>query len=128
DTSSAAVVLFTSDGGESWSERYRSPDRDGWCWKISFPNRDTGYVSIETEEGKKAFFLKTTNRGQTWTRKFIPQNFDFEGIGFITPELGWAGGWAFGIYTTTDGGDTWTKSSECNWANRFRFFGDTIGY
>ncbi len=128
---SSAIVLFTSDGGESWSQRYQSPDSDGWCWKISFPSRSVGYVSIESEdETENTTFLKTTDGGLTWVRKVITPNFfDLQGIGFITDSIGWAGGLAVGgVYTTTNGGETWSFGNQSTYANRFRFFGDTLGY
>jgi photosystem II stability/assembly factor-like uncharacterized protein len=29
-----SIILFTSDGGDSWSTSYKSDTIDGWCWKI----------------------------------------------------------------------------------------------
>jgi len=127
----SALVLFTSDGGATWIQRYKSPDADGWCWKISFPSRSVGYVSIETGESDSSTqFLKTTDGGVTWGRKLLTKKFfDLQGIGFITDNLGWAGGLAIGgLYTTTNGGDTWTFDHQSTYANRFQFFGDTLGY
>src|SRR5690606_828320 len=44
---SAAVVLGTEDGGETWTERFRSTGWDEWGWKLHFPAPDVGYVSLE---------------------------------------------------------------------------------
>lgn len=129
EENSSAIVLFTSDGGSSWSERYRSTDSDGWCWKISFPSRRTGFVSLETEHGHSTYFLKTTDGGASWTRLTIgAKNYDLEGIGFITDNIGWAGGWGLPLSRSTDGGGSWTIGNQPFRVNRFRFFGDTLGY
>lgn len=127
---SFATILFTSNGGNSWSMKYQSDTADGWCWKISFPSRTIGYASIQNIYGTTPAYLKTTNGGKTWTKKYAPgQEFDEEGIGFITEKLGWLGGWGGNVSTTTDGGNSWQyiANADSN-VNRFRFFGDTLGY
>src|SRR5665213_994391 len=79
------IVLFTSDGGDSWSTRYKSDTLDGWCWKISFPTRNVGYISIEESDtgGLANPFLTTTDGGKTWAKRLassLPG--DLEGVGF----------------------------------------------
>ncbi len=133
--SSSALVLFTSDGGGSWRTVYRSDTIDGYCWKISFPTQDTGYISIESWGGGP--FLTTTNRGLTWVKRVASQApvINLQGIGFINGKLGWTGGWGISsfpksqdVLVTTDGGNSWTQTKLGLYANRFRFFGDTLGY
>ncbi|MDQ3193919.1 MAG: YCF48-related protein, partial [Bacteroidota bacterium] len=65
----SGAVLFTSDGGDTWINRSTTPPRGQWCWKISFPERLTGYISLEKLSGSPVYFLKTTNGGETWTEK-----------------------------------------------------------
>ena len=97
-----AVILFTSDGGNTWETRYRTNRTNEWCWKISFPTSNVGYVSIEGSD----FFLKTTDGGITWQEKRLTNNLTRQqGVGFITNTLGWIGGDK--TFETTDGGDTW---------------------
>ncbi|MCI0636718.1 MAG: hypothetical protein L0206_22795, partial [Actinobacteria bacterium] len=127
------VVLHTTDGGASWSNVLTTTGDDCLCWKISFPTREVGYVSVERFfNSPAAVFLKTTDGGLTWEEKPFPDStyYYFEGIGFATPDVGWLGGTAV-THATTDGGETWVASSlgagDDN-ANRFRFFHETFGY
>ncbi len=124
------VILFTSDGGGSWVRRYSGIRTGEGCWKISFPSRDVGYVSIEDFSISPVYFLKTTDGGATWQDKLFLTTYESEqGIGFVTPTLGWIGGWGNPTYQTTDGGDTWQSFGQA-WPNinRFRFLSDTLGY
>lgn len=131
-----AVVLFTSNGGETWVNRYTST-HSGWCWKISFPTKQVGYISVESEQSvNSACFLKTTNGGLTWQEKLLNnQSYDEEGIGFVNENTGWVGGWFVTPRKTTDGGNTWFESNEFPTGginlpnlNRFRVINDTVAY
>ena len=118
------VILGTEDGGDSWEERFRTTGDDAqWGWKLSFPTPEVGYASVENA-GK---VIKTTDGGLTWTALSIPAP-SLQGIGFITPQLGWAGGRST-PQVTTDGGLTWASDPSLGMTvNRFQFFGDTLGY
>lgn len=129
-----AVVLQTTDGGDTWTRRHvtNGPESE-WGWKITFPSRFTGYVSVEyiSSSGTPASILKTTNGGGKWQEYNIPMSTEssgLQGIGFVTNELGWAGGRG----TTTQsssGGEAWqTFGTIDGRVNRFRFLGDTLGY
>jgi photosystem II stability/assembly factor-like uncharacterized protein len=123
-----ATVLFTTNGGATWRQRHVGSRTSEWCWKISFPTRTVGYVSIERNSGVP-FFLKTTDGGLTWAEKlFLATYYNEEGIGFVTPEHGWLGGWSGGTYETTDGGDSWHTTNLGQLVNRFRFLSDTLAY
>lgn len=125
------VVLFTSDGGENWVTRMTTQNPGQWGWKISFPTKDTGYVSLEKSGsvGGIAYFLKTTTGGEQWQElRFHNSPLDEEGIGFVNGNTGWIGGWWFSTYRTTNGGYTWHSDPWGYNVNRFRFFGDTLGY
>jgi photosystem II stability/assembly factor-like uncharacterized protein len=143
------VVLSTEDGGQTWVNRVAGLvfEPGEWGWKICFVNNDVGYVSLESFT--RAAVLKTTDGGRTWTRHPIndPQgNIDIEGVGFITEDCGWVGGWGHvaapanldayrrstGLSSgTTDGGPHWVNANEVGCRiNRFRFPGTpvTVGY
>ena len=125
------IVLFTSDGGDNWVTKIITPNDKQWGWKIDFPSRDTGYISLEKEgpTSGAAYFLKTTNGGETWEEKlFWSTSLDQEGIGFVNNNTGWIGGWFFNTYKTTDGGDTWASDPWGYNVNRIRFLSDTLGY
>src|SRR5262245_5098776 len=125
-----AVVLSTDDGGVTWQTRYAS-NRPGaeWCWKISFPTPETGYVSIEREDQfAPRYVLQTTNGGLDWTEIPFVADFDEQGIGFATPGTGWVGGWTGITYETSDSGATWQPADFGLFVNRIRFLSPTLGY
>ncbi len=122
-----SVVLFTSDGGETWVNRYTGDRIPEQPQKISFPDRDNGFVSIERYGNNDRFFLKTTNRGETWTALPFPQE-NAVGCGFVNSSTGWIGGNFNPTYGTTDGGFTWFNANIGENIMRFRFLSDSIGY
>ncbi|MEZ4691995.1 MAG: T9SS type A sorting domain-containing protein [Ignavibacteria bacterium] len=110
----------------SWVRVHVTPRQSEWCWKISFINSNTGYVSIERFTGF-AYILKTTNSGNNWSE--IPfRNYDEEGIGFVNENTGWVGGWTGPTYQTTNGGANWSQAGWGINVNRFRFLSDTLAY
>jgi photosystem II stability/assembly factor-like uncharacterized protein len=122
-----AVVLFTSNGGKIWQTKYTGTVQPEWGWKIVFPTKKIGYVSIENFNS--ASILKTTNGGNSWIKINIPGLTDLEGIGFINEMTGWIAGRDIEAFTS-NGGLTWTTQNidVGESINRFQFFGDTIGY
>lgn len=137
--SSRGIVLQTTNRGDNWDTLFFtvSPVTQ-WGWKISFPDRLNGFISLERTGGgsvSSSYFLKTTNRGSTWEEKvFLPQIYDEEGIGFINENTGWIGGWENVTYETTNGGNNWyvlnpgENSGSFENINRFRFLNDSTGY
>lgn len=146
---SRARIIGTDDGGETWTERYTVPPGGPWsvAWKLTFPTRMVGYASVEQlAQPQDGLVLKTVDGGQTWQPITIPGGRSLQGLGFLTPEVGWASG--RGQTTmTTDGGLTWaplqpTRSGLRNNpdgplipggqldgdVNRFRFVGDSLAY
>ncbi len=123
-----ARILYTTNGGASWSIVHTASRTNEWCWKISFPTRQIGFVSIERESGA-SFFLKTTNGGINWTEfPVLPNVFVYQqGIGFVNETTGWVGGGNF-TYQTSNGGLNWTNNTFGELINRFRFLSDTLGY
>jgi photosystem II stability/assembly factor-like uncharacterized protein len=137
------VVLFTEDGGATWTDLIRRNQRQRfplgeWGWKIFFLNSTTAFVSLENF--LDGAILKSVDGGRSWTRLRIndrQRNSNLEGVGFISETVGWVGGWGdvdfVGGFTsqTQDGGNNWDNANEVGFRlNRFRFFGDpvTVGY
>lgn len=140
------VVLATTDGGETWTNRVADIEDQFWLgewgWKIFFLNDRIGFVSLESFCG--GAILKTEDGGHSWKR--IPindpkHNANLEGLGFVDADHGWVGGWgsasmlAGSSSETRDGGQTWSdidwgKPNTGEFLNRFRFFGHpvTLGY
>jgi photosystem II stability/assembly factor-like uncharacterized protein len=127
-TNSYAVVLFTSDGGNTWSSVHTSTHLQTHCWKISFPSDNVGYVSVECNTAPYVF-LKTVNGGQSWQEMSYTTTAPamVQGVGFINDSTGWLGGFSR-TYFTNDGGATWTGSLLNQKLNRMRFINDSMGY
>ncbi len=130
-----AVVLFTADGGLTWETKHETPPRPKgpqgeWGWKLTFPTRKTGFVSIERlqfDEGSQ-HVLRTEDGGRTWVEEEVGSDFRIQGMGMLTQSRGWVGG-GQQTYETTDGGQTWRLFDFPGFnLNRFRFFGDTLAY
>jgi photosystem II stability/assembly factor-like uncharacterized protein len=125
-TSNRSVVLHTTDGGATWQQRFVGTRLGEWCWKISFPTPAVGYVSLERFAGPM-FLLKTVDGGLTWTELPFP-DYNEQGVGFATPDVGWIGGADNPTMGTTDGGSTWTPTPWGDYLNRFQFLSPTLGY
>jgi len=127
------VILYTSNAGINWETRFTSAHSGNWGWKMSFPNQNVGYVSLENLNfSDSSFFVKTTNGGLNWVEKYYGQGEQYreQGIGFVNENTGWMGGYTK-FYATTNGGDTWAVLNvgpEFSSINRIRFYGDTLGY
>jgi len=136
------VVLFTEDGGLTWTNRVADLQDEfpfgEWGWKIFFLSDLIGFVSLENFTA--AAILKTTDGGVSWSRHQIndPQgNANLEGIGFADANHGWVGGWGDESFLSglssesLDGGNNWQDANQIGrFINRFRFFGNpaTLGY
>ena len=128
-----AVVLSTTDGGTSWTNRHTGSDLHEWGWKISFPSRSVGYVSIEhaNVDYPPAKVLRTADGGLTWEEVLIPPVLELrglQGVGFVSDSVGWAGGRG-STARTNSAGESWVGYDGIDGAvNRFRFFGDSLGF
>ncbi len=127
-----ARILYTTNGGTTWSTAYTSTHISTIGWKIVFPSRNTGYCSMQAFNlPSSEYFLKTIDGGITWSEIVYsggPSNgYNVEGIGFLNDTIGWVGGDA-NSYFTQNGGINWTLQMGVNNLNRFRFLSDTVGF
>ena len=120
-----AVILYTTDGGLSWSKKFDSGIPGQYVWKIQHVKGDFWVGSIQTFNGGK--FIKSSDGGQTWTEHTAPVP-DMQGIGFATPLHGWVGGYVNGFYETIDGGESWEFKDFGGNFNRFYFLDSTLAY
>ncbi len=129
---SKALILSTKDGGQTWNKLFESSQKGEYCWKVVFPTKEIGYISIQRNvDDGKFHFLKTEDGGKTWVEKeYVKKHYFTQGIGFINNKIGWIGGSSsYGTYETMDGGENWTSVPEFGKGlNKFQFFGDTLGY
>lgn len=102
------IVIITYDGGDNWYELWTGIGQG--IESMSFPSSYTGYVG-----GWNEYFAKTTDGGYSWTPQTpgtdvyiytgIKFKDDFNGVVTAQTNTG------VGVYTTNDGGDTWTTGS-----------------
>jgi photosystem II stability/assembly factor-like uncharacterized protein len=119
---SNAKILFTTDGGNSFTTVYQSTRSLELIWKGCFPDGNIGYATVLSYNSNTTarFVVKTIDRGQTWVElPFVNTGLQEFGIGFANASLGWVGTSASG-YQTTDGGQTWTPKSIGQYANKIR--------
>ncbi len=123
-------ILFTSDGGNTWTTRYAGNRLSELCWKIHFLDRMTGYVSIEMFSSfGPTYYLKTTDGGLTWSDQLFRNTpYDVQGIGFLNESVGWLGGWGGYTFETTDSGASWHLAGFGYIVNRFRFLNQYLAY
>lgn len=124
--SNGGIILYTTDGGESWEEVFNTFSAGDYVWKIQFIDEQHAVASVQTF-GSTGWLLKTADRGLTWTKKSAPYG-DVQGVGFATPLKGWIGGYGSGFFATEDGGDTWELVPFGGNYNRFQFFSESLGY
>jgi photosystem II stability/assembly factor-like uncharacterized protein len=122
-----AVILRTTDGGDTWTLVYEGNRERESAERISFVDNFTGYVSLERITIPERFVLKTTNGGVNWFELSFP-SYHEHGIGFISANTGWIGGYFNPTFGTTDGGQTWNNANIGQFISGFQFFGDTLGY
>ena len=136
-TLSNAVILHTKDGGKSWTKVYQSDRPFETTWKVSFPTRQVGYVTIQSynpdPEVAQQRIAKTTDGGLTWTEMPLVNDAGSRefGIGFLDESHGFVGTMNSG-FETLDGGQTWSKVDLGRACNKIRIYpgvdGKPYGY
>ena len=126
-TQSNALILYTKDGGKSWEKKYQSTRPFETTWKVSFPTRKVGYVTIQSYNPdttiKQQRVAKTIDGGKTWKEMKLCEDAASRefGIGFINEKRGFVGTMNSG-YETIDGGETWNKVNIGRAANKIRVY------
>lgn len=122
---SNALILATSDGGQTWEKRYQSIRPYELTWKIAFPSKQTGYVTIQSynpdTSASQRFIAKSIDGGRNWSEIPLIDNHAVRqfGVAFIDDTYGWVGAMPHG-FETRDGGATWTRATFGNAVNKIR--------
>lgn len=118
-----AQILRTRDGGDTWTEVYRSKRPKELVWKLSFPTGRTAYGTVMSydESRPDKVIVKTTDGGGTWREKPLVSNGKAVelGVGFIDEKRGWVGT-TVGGFETLDGGESFHPSHLAVAANKIR--------
>lgn len=112
------VILYTADGGNTWTEKFRTNHLEDRIWKIQTPDNIHFFASVESYMDETRM-LRSSDAGQTWEMITVDPEYAYiQLVGFIDPLHGWTGG-AETLYETADGGDTWAKIELGSTYNRF---------
>lgn len=123
----SAIILYTTNGGVSWSVKFQNNVASEYCWKIQKLTPLIYYASIEDLTSVTPRILKSVDGGMSWTTYQIDVTpYNIEGIGFIDPMHGWTGGGSPHSYESRDGGKTWNKINICPLMNRVFKVNDTM--
>lgn len=132
---SHALILHTQDGGATWKKVFESNRPFELTWKIAFPSRQIGYVTIQSYNPDSSvvdrFVAKTIDGGLTWQEIPLVQDAKVRefGVAFLNESIGWIGAMPHGFFTD-DGGKSWRKADIGNAVNKIRLISNsdsTIG-
>ncbi len=122
----SAIILYTTDGGTTWTTKFLNTVPNELCWKIQKLTNNIYFASIEDLNPGTSKILKSTDGGMTWTiKQVLATNDNMEGVGFINPSKGWAGG-GNQTYESNDGGNTWSVINICQGMNRVFKVNDSL--
>lgn len=129
---SNAVILKTSDGGQTWRRVFQTQRTWEITWKLSFPTDSTGYVTIQNYNPDKSldqrYVAKSVDGGETWREIRLVRDSAWNELGvcFLDERHGWVGGIP-GALETRDGGLSWSPTSLGKAINKFRVVRDSTG-
>lgn len=122
-----ASIFRTTDGGTTWTEVFTTGSGFEWFWKIQSPDGVHLYASVESAFNTMPRIAVSEDAGATWslvTLASIPAR--LQGVGFLTPELGWAGDNL--LFSTNNAGQSWSTSFGIPGFNRFHKVNDQLAF
>lgn len=121
------IILYTADGGVTWTEKFVTKHLADRIWKIQSPDGIHFFASVETYTGNTRF-LTSSDGGQTWESKVLHKDYYYiQSIGFIDPLIGWSGADDV-LFETRDGGKNWQQISVGSRYNRFVKINENTAY
>jgi hypothetical protein len=123
----SGIILYTTDGGASWTKKFQNTVPNEYCWKIQRLTNKIYFASLEDFGSVPPKILKSTDGGMTWTVHFVSTSaYNIEGVGFIDEKKGWTGGDGGFSFQSNDGGLTWDTIHVCPYMNRVFKVNDTL--
>jgi photosystem II stability/assembly factor-like uncharacterized protein len=122
DTTLAGILLASTDGGKTWSEPAKRI-RSAALQQIQFFDAQHGWVggNLLDPLPRTPFLLSTADGGQSWHRTDLPGDPDYGSIqqfwfdsaqrGQLVVDRSQGATEKFELYSTSDGGETWTHKS-----------------
>ena len=107
---SNGIIFYTSDGGQTWSNRSPVKYNTGIS-DLMFFNSTTGYACGGKMNYTNTSLAKTTDGGLTWDTLTTPNTSSFNSMYWTDVNNGLASGNSGHICRTTDGGITWKDTS-----------------
>jgi photosystem II stability/assembly factor-like uncharacterized protein len=109
--SEGGIVLRTTNGGASWQPVHTTGVVGDIIWKIQVLDAVHCYGSVYgIGVAQDTRMIRSSDGGLSWEGREVAAHFTYtEGMGFIDPLHGWVGGDAE-LFSTSDGGDTWTST------------------
>lgn len=129
--SSRAIIIKTTNGGQTWTKVYESARAAELVWKLTFPSAQVGWATVQTYDGSRAeqVVAKSTNGGDAWVEQPLVREAGARqlGIGFANESVGWVGT-VRGGFQTTNGGATWERVSFGTAVNKVRVVPTANGF
>lgn len=127
--SDGGVILYTNDGGTTWTVIHKTLVEQDYVWKIQSPDGTNYFASVQSAPSSgNVRMLKSTDSGQTWETIIVSDTYTYvQTVGFLTSMKGWTGG-EFTLYRTEDGGATWQQEFFGDSYNRFFKVNDYTAY
>ena len=124
-----AVMIKTTDGGETWEEKKTNNTKH--YWKMGFTGKQFDYAVCWNGPDLDRW-IQTYDGGDIWTEQvFSFGSYEANGIGFFNDEIGWVGG-GRKTYVTVDRGALWVKEEidavYGDYINRFIRVNDSVVY
>ena len=104
--SAGAMVLQTTDAGESWNSTNMSTG--AFVFSVTSTSADNIYAAGCLNGGAAGAVFKSNDAGGNWTYSSHPTTYGLYDVEFANTQTGYACGWQGKIFKTTNGGNNWS--------------------
>lgn len=108
NVSEGGIILYTQDGGQTWTRVFESGTPMDIVWKLFPLNDSIIYAAIQSYAPHSGRIAKSTDGGMSWAQLVVDTtSVSLQGVGFVNEMEGYVGGHFEGYYATSDGGLSW---------------------